>query len=160
MHAQRTFLIILNLLHVPFQEMWTAAFFQYEKDWRMFSILQPKTSPHFGEYNVYSTFQSHEPDFDYLKSLDIDEKINQIKWLQRCNAAHFLLSTNGMCFFVWTYFYKKTRIWASTGSFIKLPGFDYPEFLRSFFHVLIIFFFKSCAILKIKKERFWCLSSV
>lgn len=48
-----------------------------------------------GEYNVYSTFQSHEPDFDYLKSLEIEEKINKIKWLPQQNAAHFLLSTNG-----------------------------------------------------------------
>lgn len=48
-----------------------------------------------GEYNVYSTFQSHEPDFDYLKSLEIEEKINKIRWLPQQNAAHFLLSTNG-----------------------------------------------------------------
>ncbi|VDN33746.1 unnamed protein product, partial [Gongylonema pulchrum] len=46
------------------------------------------------EYNVYSTFQSHEPEFDYLKSLEIEEKINQIKWLKRKNAANFILSTN------------------------------------------------------------------
>lgn len=48
-----------------------------------------------GEYNVYSTFQSHEPEFDYLKSLEIEEKINKIRWLPQQNAAHFLLSTNG-----------------------------------------------------------------
>ncbi|MEE6462549.1 hypothetical protein FKM82_001632, partial [Ascaphus truei] len=48
-----------------------------------------------GEYNVYSTFQSHEPEFDYLKSLEIEEKINKIKWLPQQNAAHSLLSTNG-----------------------------------------------------------------
>lgn len=48
-----------------------------------------------GEYNVYSTFQSHEPEFDYLKSLEIEEKINKIKWLPQQNAAYFLLSTNG-----------------------------------------------------------------
>jgi len=47
------------------------------------------------EYNVYSTFQSHEPEFDYLKSLEIEEKINQIKWLKKKNAANFILSTNG-----------------------------------------------------------------
>uniref|UniRef100_A0A0K0DFR8 Serine/threonine-protein phosphatase 2A 55 kDa regulatory subunit B n=1 Tax=Angiostrongylus cantonensis TaxID=6313 RepID=A0A0K0DFR8_ANGCA len=47
------------------------------------------------EYNVYSTFQSHEPEFDYLKSLEIEEKINQIKWLKKKNAANFVLSTNG-----------------------------------------------------------------
>ncbi|KAF4791619.1 Serine/threonine-protein phosphatase 2A 55 kDa regulatory subunit B delta isoform [Turdus rufiventris] len=56
-----------------------------------------------GEYNVYSTFQSHEPEFDYLKSLEIEEKINKIKWLPQQNAAHSLLSTNDAfgprCFF-------------------------------------------------------------
>ena len=44
---------------------------------------------------MYSTFQSHEPEFDYLKSLEIEEKINKIRWLRRKNPAHFLLSTNG-----------------------------------------------------------------
>ena len=58
-------------------------------------VIQPKGSPHYGEYNVYSTFQSHEPEFDYLKSLEIEEKINKIKWLRRQNQSHFLLSTNG-----------------------------------------------------------------
>ncbi|KAJ2999993.1 protein phosphatase 2A regulatory subunit cdc55 [Globomyces sp. JEL0801] len=37
---------------------------------------------------------SHEPEFDYLKSLEIEEKINKIRWCKRQNAAHFLLSTN------------------------------------------------------------------
>ncbi|XP_064868863.1 serine/threonine-protein phosphatase 2A 55 kDa regulatory subunit B delta isoform-like isoform X1 [Oncorhynchus nerka] len=55
-----------------------------------------KNRPHLrGEYNVYSTFQSHEPEFDYLKSLEIEEKINKIRWLPQQNSAHFLLSTNG-----------------------------------------------------------------
>ncbi|CAE1226893.1 PPP2R2 [Acanthosepion pharaonis] len=54
-----------------------------------------------GEYNVYSTFQSHEPEFDYLKSLEIEEKINKIKWLKRTNPAHFLLSTNDKTIKLW-----------------------------------------------------------
>lgn len=65
---------------------------------RVFNLfcLQSKNRPHLrGEYNVYSTFQSHEPEFDYLKSLEIEEKINKIRWLPQQNAAHFLLSTNG-----------------------------------------------------------------
>lgn len=58
--------------------------------------LQNKSQPQFrSEYNVYSTFQSHEPEFDYLKSLEIEEKINKIRWLPQKNAAQFLLSTNG-----------------------------------------------------------------
>jgi serine/threonine-protein phosphatase 2A regulatory subunit B len=47
------------------------------------------------EYKFYTEFQSHEPEFDYLKSLEIEEKINRIRWCKRANAAHFLLSTNG-----------------------------------------------------------------
>ncbi|EMP32850.1 Serine/threonine-protein phosphatase 2A 55 kDa regulatory subunit B gamma isoform, partial [Chelonia mydas] len=54
-----------------------------------------------GEYNVYSTFQSHEPEFDYLKSLEIEEKINKIKWLPQQNAAHSLLSTNDKTIKLW-----------------------------------------------------------
>lgn len=49
------------------------------------------------EYKFYTEFQSHEPEFDYLKSLEIEEKINQIKWCPRQNSAHFILSTNGQC---------------------------------------------------------------
>ena len=59
------------------------------------SLFQTKASPRRTDYNVYITFHSHEPEFDYLKSLEIEEKINQIRWLKRKNAAHFLLSTNG-----------------------------------------------------------------
>ncbi|KAG1438284.1 hypothetical protein G6F56_012702 [Rhizopus delemar] len=47
------------------------------------------------EYRFYTEFQSHEAEFDYLKSLEIEEKINKIKWCKRQNSAHFLLSTNG-----------------------------------------------------------------
>lgn len=47
------------------------------------------------EYKFYTEFQSHEPEFDYLKSLEIEEKINKIRWCKRQNSAHFLLSTNG-----------------------------------------------------------------
>jgi len=53
------------------------------------------------DYNVYSTFQSHEAEFDYLKSLEIEEKINKIRWLPRKNAAHFLLSTNDKTIKLW-----------------------------------------------------------
>ncbi|KAJ3606000.1 hypothetical protein NHX12_028043 [Muraenolepis orangiensis] len=41
--------------------------------------VENKGSPELrSEYSVYSTFQSHEPEFDYLKSLEIEEKINKI----------------------------------------------------------------------------------
>lgn len=47
------------------------------------------------EYKFHVEFQSHEPEFDYLKSLEIEEKINKIKWLNRTSSGHFLLTTNG-----------------------------------------------------------------
>lgn len=47
------------------------------------------------EYKFYTEFQSHESEFDFLKSLEIEEKINKICWCLPSNGAHFLLSTNG-----------------------------------------------------------------
>ena len=74
-------------------------------------MLQSKKSiPRRGEYNVYSTFQSHEPEFDYLKSLEIEERINKIRWLKRKNAAHFLLSTNDKTIKLWKVSERDKRV--------------------------------------------------
>ncbi|CAA6671653.1 unnamed protein product [Spirodela intermedia] len=40
-------------------------------------------------------------DFDYLKSLEIEEKINKIRWCQSANGALFLLSTNDKTIKFW-----------------------------------------------------------
>jgi len=64
-------------------------------------LTNQTTGKRSSEYNVYSTFQSHEAEFDYLKSLEIEEKINKIRWLPRRNAAHFLLSTNDKTIKLW-----------------------------------------------------------
>ena len=47
------------------------------------------------EYRFYCEFQSHEPEFDYLKSLEIEERINKIRWCKGRSGPLFLLSTNG-----------------------------------------------------------------
>ncbi|CAO3702018.1 unnamed protein product [Rhizopus stolonifer] len=62
------------------------------------------------EYRFHTEFQSHEPEFDYLKSLEIEEKINQIKWIKRQNAAHFLLSTNDKTIKLWKVHEKSIRV--------------------------------------------------
>jgi len=73
-------------------------------------LKQNKTTcPHAAEYKVYCTFQSHEPEFDYLKSLEIEEKINALQWLRRSNPAHFLLSTNGLFICFW-HFYQRFEL--------------------------------------------------
>src|SRR5271169_5614627 len=62
------------------------------------------------EYKFYNEFQSHEPEFDYLKSLEIEEKINKIKWCRRQNASHYLLSTNDKTIKLWKVFEKSLKV--------------------------------------------------
>jgi len=45
-----------------------------------------------------------------LKSLEIEEKINKIKWCRRSNAAHFLLSTNDKTIKLWKVFEKSLKV--------------------------------------------------
>jgi len=67
---------------------------------------EPKALP---DYHFYVEFQSHEPEFDYLKSLEIEEKINKIKWLNRASNGHFLLTTNDKKIKLWKVYDKKVK---------------------------------------------------
>ncbi|KAM0018811.1 putative transcription factor WD40-like family [Helianthus debilis subsp. tardiflorus] len=53
------------------------------------------------EYRYKTEFQSHEPEFDYLKSVDIEEKINKMKWCMNLNGSLFILSTNDKTIKLW-----------------------------------------------------------
>ncbi|KAK8664333.1 hypothetical protein V6N13_084126 [Hibiscus sabdariffa] len=61
------------------------------------------------EFRYKTEFQSHEPEFDYLKSLEIEEKINKIRWCQTANGAQFLLSTNDKTIKFWKVQEKKLK---------------------------------------------------
>ncbi|KAF1859591.1 hypothetical protein Lal_00010175 [Lupinus albus] len=61
------------------------------------------------EFRYKTEFQSHEPEFDYLKSLEIEEKINKIRWCQTSNGALFLLSTNDKTVKFWKVQEKKVK---------------------------------------------------
>lgn len=61
------------------------------------------------DFKFYAEFQSHEPEFDYLKSLEIEEKINKIRWCKRHNDAHFLLTTNDKTIKLWKLFEKSIK---------------------------------------------------
>ncbi|XP_047334407.1 serine/threonine protein phosphatase 2A 55 kDa regulatory subunit B beta isoform-like [Impatiens glandulifera] len=61
------------------------------------------------EFRYKTEFQSHEPEFDYLKSLEIEEKINKIRWCQTANGAIFLLSTNDKTIKFWKVQEKKIK---------------------------------------------------
>lgn len=66
------------------------------------------------EFKVMTEFQSHEPEFDYLKSLEIEEKINQIRWCKRNNNAHLLLTTNDKTIKLWKVYEKKLKSFGNT----------------------------------------------
>ncbi|XVE57166.1 hypothetical protein DITRI_Ditri04bG0070100 [Diplodiscus trichospermus] len=53
------------------------------------------------KYQYKTEFQSHEPEFDYLKSVEIEEKINKVKWCTRPNGSLFILSTNDKTIKLW-----------------------------------------------------------
>jgi serine/threonine-protein phosphatase 2A regulatory subunit B len=80
--------------------------------WFKTDKMQKKTC----EYKFHTEFQSHEPEFDYLKSLEIEEKINKIKWCRRQNASHYLLSTNDKTIKLWKVFEKSLKVWKSISS--------------------------------------------
>ncbi|KAF1791274.1 Protein phosphatase 2A regulatory subunit PR55, conserved site [Phytophthora cactorum] len=54
-------------------------------------------------------FQSHNAEFDYLKSLEIEEKINQIKWCRRSGGSQCLLSTNDKTIKLWKIHERSVR---------------------------------------------------
>ncbi|XP_011624985.1 serine/threonine protein phosphatase 2A 55 kDa regulatory subunit B beta isoform isoform X1 [Amborella trichopoda] len=61
------------------------------------------------EFRYKTEFQSHEPEFDYLKSLEIEEKINKVQWCEMANGTLFLLSTNDKTIKYWKVQEKKVK---------------------------------------------------
>lgn len=75
------------------------------------------------EYEFYTEFQSHNREFDILKSVEIGEEINKIKWLPRRSHSHCLLSTNDKKIKLWKVFEKSANIVAENNLSRKvMPG--------------------------------------
>jgi len=60
----------------------------------------------YSDYDFYGQFQSHETEFDYLKSLEIEERINVIQWCPLGSNALTLLAANDRCIKLWKIFEK------------------------------------------------------
>nr|KJB54713.1 hypothetical protein B456_009G046000 [Gossypium raimondii] len=80
----------------------------YAGHWRDLEKMDYPMNRH-PEFRYKTEFQSHEPEFDYLKSLEIEEKINKIRWCQSANGALFLLSTNDKTIKFWKVQEKKVK---------------------------------------------------
>jgi len=102
-------------------------------------VLFQRSKTAVAEYKFYVEFQSHEPEFDYLKSLEIEEKINKIKWLPRQNTNLFLLTTNDKTIKLWKIFDKRVQQVMSTdggsgGSkwqSLAFPNYTSPQYITS-----------------------------
>lgn len=75
----------------------------------LFERNQPKKQS-LCEYKFFTEFQSHDAEFDYLKSLEIEEKINKIKWLKSFNNSLYLLSTNDKTIKLWKIMEKQIKL--------------------------------------------------
>ncbi|KAJ0962511.1 hypothetical protein J5N97_027633 [Dioscorea zingiberensis] len=53
------------------------------------------------KYSYRTEFQSHEPEFDYLNSLEVQEKINKLRWCAAANNSVLILSTNDRTIKLW-----------------------------------------------------------
>lgn len=53
------------------------------------------------EFRYMTEFQSHEPEFDYLKSFEIEEKINKVRWVNHPSSSRMILSTNDKTIKLW-----------------------------------------------------------
>eukprot|EP01103_Thecamoeba_quadrilineata_P003052 TRINITY_DN12883_c0_g1_i1.p1 TRINITY_DN12883_c0_g1~~TRINITY_DN12883_c0_g1_i1.p1 ORF type:complete len:432 (-),score=90.41 TRINITY_DN12883_c0_g1_i1:177-1472(-) len=61
------------------------------------------------KFRFHAEFQSHEPEFDYLKSLEIEPKINKIRWRRNQNDSQFLLTTNDKTIKLWNVHNKRIK---------------------------------------------------
>jgi serine/threonine-protein phosphatase 2A regulatory subunit B len=81
-----------------------------------------------GQYwNPYFQFQSHEPEFDYLKSIDIAEKINKIKFIETGTESRLkILSANEKSIKLWN-ISDKPKYQAANSSRIESKGIDLAD---------------------------------
>jgi serine/threonine-protein phosphatase 2A regulatory subunit B len=74
------------------------------------NLPRPFPAPNF---EFWTQFQSHDGEFDYLKSMEIEEKINQIRWCRRMNGGHRLIATNDKTIKIWRVYEKQVTAVAS-----------------------------------------------
>ena len=90
----------------------------------VFRFVDLRNSRYF-DYRYFSEIQSHEPEFDHLKSLELDEKINSLEFLKQPKQSKVqLLSTNDRIIKLWKLENRATRQYTKTqmnGETIQFP---------------------------------------
>jgi len=71
----------------------------------VFKYSELKNSRYF-DYRYLTEVQSHEPEIDHLKSIDLEEKINTIEFLYHQHGSLKFLSSNDKVIKLWSLSYK------------------------------------------------------
>eukprot|EP01065_Artemidia_motanka_P008500 TRINITY_DN14287_c0_g1_i1.p1 TRINITY_DN14287_c0_g1~~TRINITY_DN14287_c0_g1_i1.p1 ORF type:complete len:481 (+),score=153.39 TRINITY_DN14287_c0_g1_i1:72-1514(+) len=71
------------------------------------------------EADHVARFQSHDVEFDFLKSIEIEEKINKIRWVPRRSCCHLLLTTNDKTAKLWKVGPTTAAAFAVTSSHLR-----------------------------------------
>jgi len=76
----------------------------------VFYHTELKNSRYF-DYRYYAEFQSHDPEFDHLKSLEVGEKINSLQFLHNSGSSDSIkiISTNERVIKLWKINQKTNR---------------------------------------------------
>eukprot|EP00210_Caulerpa_lentillifera_P001447 g1389.t1 len=73
------------------------------------NIRDSPNKPLTNDFRYLTEIQSHLPEFDYLKSLEIDEKINCVRWCRSYNTSKMLLSANDKTIKLWRVSNRRSR---------------------------------------------------
>ena len=89
------------------------------------------------EYKYLTEFQSHDPEFDYLKSLEIEEKINKIRWVNQWGdrRSHTLLTTNDKTIKLWKVYERKVNQLVDYCDSGNAPGLRLPGVGATHYHL-------------------------
>lgn len=93
-------------------------------------VLESDGGKNGAHYKFHCEFQSHEEEFDYVRSLAIEERINKIKWLPPCNDSLFMLTTNDKAIKLWKIYNKKMVEAASFNLPPAMPSVDGLSMVR------------------------------
>ncbi|XP_058088894.1 serine/threonine protein phosphatase 2A 55 kDa regulatory subunit B beta isoform-like [Magnolia sinica] len=61
------------------------------------------------EYRFKTEFQSHDPEVDYMMNLEIEGKINKVRWCATPNDSAFILSANDRTIKLWKVVDRKVK---------------------------------------------------
>jgi serine/threonine-protein phosphatase 2A regulatory subunit B len=93
----------------------------------VFKRIRSKKKSRVDDFEYFTEFQSHEPGFDYLKSAEIEEKINAMEWINNKSSSLQMLSANDKTIKLWRLFYNKKRKYQSCQKISKGSGIVFPK---------------------------------